>query len=148
MAHEREGPGRRIGRGATPRRGCLGRLTVALVLLVLVAAVGSLVAYTYYKARGKDPFGEFSSGFDRLADRLGNRKAAEEVRELGEFIEKRGPEIEKYRDEVDDMLADIREVSVEAYKAAKGKIDEYLAEREEETKEEKADGEAQGQTEE
>jgi hypothetical protein len=137
------GRGEEGGREARERRGCAGRAAKAAVVLVLLAAVGATAAYVYYRARGEDPFEKFATGFDRLADSLGDRKAAGKVREIGELIEERGPEVETYSDDIQKKLLELKEVGGEAggkaYRAAKEWVDEYFAGREDEEPEEETE---------
>jgi hypothetical protein len=129
------GRGEEEGREARGGSGCAGRAAKAAVVLVLLAAAGATAAYVYYRARGEDPFEKFATGFDRLADSLGDSKAAGKVREIGDLIEERGPEVETYRDGIQEKLLEVKEVGGaaggRAYRAAREWVDEYLAEREE-----------------
>ena len=116
----------------------LFRLIIWVVAgLAVVGVVGSVV-FMYLAHKDENFVSNAIQSLNKIADSLDEKErggSAEKLRELGQFLQTHGDDIDEYGGDIDKKLSEIKEHSDSAYEAAKKKVDEYKKERAE--KEEK-----------
>ncbi len=112
-------------------RSCIGRLFAGILVGAVIAAVGVTAAYLYLEDKDRSLVDETVASLDALAGKFesgdesaeNKSKIAEKLRDLGAYLDEHGPEIDQYGVEVEEKLSKISELSEDAYRAAKEKVD-------------------------